>query len=172
MTGGEFAVTIDAPAETVWPWVADLGKHADWSPKPYTVEWIEGEPNAVGSRFRSIGAIPGDRQHANEGEVVESTRPERFAVTSHDKQGRYANVITLVTEGSGTKVTLRLEFVQMHGIAALLLPVVFPLVGKKDGRARMAMLKQRVEARAPEGPAGPGSSAGPSSTATSGPLDA
>jgi uncharacterized protein YndB with AHSA1/START domain len=172
MTGGEFAVTIDAPVEAVWPWVADLGKHAEWSPKPYAVEWIEGEPNAVGSRFRSVGAIPGDKQHANEGEIAESTRPERFAVTSHDKQGRYSNVITLVPDASGTKVTLRLDFVEMHGVAALLLPVVFPLVGKKDGRARMAMLKQRVEARTTEGPAGPGSSAGPSSTTTPSPPEA
>jgi uncharacterized protein YndB with AHSA1/START domain len=148
MTGGEFAVTIDAPPERVWPWVADLGKHAEWSPEPYTVEWTQGEPNAEGSRFRSVGAIPGDKHHANEGEVVESTRPERFALSSSDKQGTYSNVITLTPDGERTKVTLRLEFVQMHGMAALLLPLVFPLVGKKVGRARMALLKEKVEASA------------------------
>jgi uncharacterized protein YndB with AHSA1/START domain len=145
MTAGEFDVTIDAPADQVWPWVADLGKHAEWSPKPYVVEWIHGEPNAVGSRFRSVGVIPGDKQHTNEGEIIESTRPKRLALTSHDKQGSYSNVITLTPEGQGTKVTLRLEFVQMHGPAALLVPFVFPLLGKKDLRARMAMLKAKVE---------------------------
>jgi hypothetical protein len=31
-------------------------------------------------------------------------------------------------------------------MAALLAPIVFPLVGKKDMRARMALLKQKVEA--------------------------
>src|SRR5205809_443007 len=143
MTGGEFEVTIDAPADRVWPWVADLGKHAAWSPKPYTIEWIQGEPNAVSSRFRSIGAIPGDKEHANEGEIVESAAPKRFAISAHDKQGEYSNVITLTPDGQGTKVMLRLEFVQMHGMAALLLPVIFPLVGKKDQRTRMAMLRQR-----------------------------
>jgi len=145
MTGGKFEVTIDASADQVWPWVADLGKHAEWSAKPYSVVWIQGEPNAVGSRFRSVGAIPGDKEHANEGEIVESVAPERFALTAHDKQGTYSNVITLTPEGQGTKVTLRLEFVQMHGMAALLLPLIFPLVGKKDQRTRMAMLKEKVE---------------------------
>jgi uncharacterized protein YndB with AHSA1/START domain len=149
MTSGTFEVTIDAPADRVWPWVADLGKHAEWSPKPYAVEWIQGEPNALGSRYRSVGVIPGDKEHENEGEVVESKPPERFAIASHDKQGSYSNVFTLTPAGSGTKVTLRLEFVQMHGMAALLLPVIFPLVGKKDLRARMAMLKSKVEASSP-----------------------
>ena len=64
MTSGEFETTIEAPADRVWPWVADLGRHARWSPKPYSVEWTGGEPNAVGSRFRSVGAIPGDAKPA------------------------------------------------------------------------------------------------------------
>ena len=28
MTSGEVTVTIAAPPERIWPWVADLGKHA------------------------------------------------------------------------------------------------------------------------------------------------
>jgi hypothetical protein len=43
VTSGEFTVTIDAKPEVVWPWVADLSKHVDWSPKPYRIEWLEGE---------------------------------------------------------------------------------------------------------------------------------
>jgi len=55
VTSGEFTVRIDAQPFAVWPWVADLSKHVDWSPKPYRIEWLEGEPNAVGSRFHSAG---------------------------------------------------------------------------------------------------------------------
>ena len=32
MTSGVFETTIDAPVDRVWPWVADIGKHAEWSP--------------------------------------------------------------------------------------------------------------------------------------------
>jgi uncharacterized protein YndB with AHSA1/START domain len=145
MTSGDFEITIDAPVKRVWPWVADMGKHAEWSIKPYKMEWIQGEPNAVGSRYRSVGSIPGDKEHENEGEVVENKPQERFALRSNDKQGTYANVFTLTPVGQGTKVTFHLDFIQMHGMAALLIPVVFPLSGKKDIRARMAMLKQKVE---------------------------
>ncbi len=148
MTSGEFDVTIDAPVDRVWPWVADLGRHAEWSPKAYTVEWIEGEPNAVGSRYRSVGWVPGDKEHVNEGQIVENRPQERFALRAHDKDGAYANTFTLEPHGQGTKVTFRLDFQEMHGMAALAVPIVFPLIGKRDIRARMQLLKTRVEASA------------------------
>ena len=54
MTSGSFTVTIDAKPEVVAVGRRS-SKHADWSPKPYRIEWLEGEPNAVGSRFHSAG---------------------------------------------------------------------------------------------------------------------
>jgi uncharacterized protein YndB with AHSA1/START domain len=102
MTSGEVTVTIDAPPERVWPWVADLGRHSAWSPKPYSVEWIEGEPNVVGSRYRSIGEIPNDKHHVNEGEIVENHPNDRFVLHAHDKEGDYANPFTLKPVGSST----------------------------------------------------------------------
>ena len=135
MTSGEVTVTIDAPPERVWPWVADLGKHGAWSPKPYSVEWIEGEPNAVGSRYRSVGEIPNDKHHVNEGEIVESHPTDRFVLHAHDKEGDYANTFTLKPAGSSTEVTIHLEFVKMHGMASMMVPIIFPLVGQ-EGHAR------------------------------------
>src|SRR6185436_14917050 len=61
MTGGTFTTRIQAPVPSVWALVSDLDTHASWSPKPYTVEWLSGEPNQVGSRFRSVGWVPGDK---------------------------------------------------------------------------------------------------------------
>lgn len=149
MTSGVFDVTIDAPVDRVWPWVADLGKHAEWSPKDYTVEWTQGEPNAVGSRFRSVGWVPGDKHHVNEGEIVENRPQERFALRAHDKEGTYDDIFTLEPSGQGTKVTFRLDFGKMNGMARFAVPVLFPLVGKKDIRARMRMLKAKAEALRP-----------------------
>jgi uncharacterized protein YndB with AHSA1/START domain len=148
VASAEFTVTIDAKPEGVWPWVADLARDVEWSPKPYRVEWIQGGPNAVGSRFRSVGVIPGDKDHANEGEITESQPYARFALLSKDDQGEYANTYTLVPSGVGTEVRYRLEFLKMHGIAALLLPVEFPLWGRPQARKRMEALKAKVESSA------------------------
>src|SRR5581483_253335 len=145
MKPGVFEVTIDAPVERVWTWVADLSRHAEFSPRPYTVEWTQSEPNAVGSRFRSLGWIPGDSHRVNEGEVVENRPMERFAFRSSDKDGTYADTFTLEPAGRGTRVTFHLVFEKLNGMAGLMAPVFFPLVGKKDVRARMQLLKAKVE---------------------------
>ena len=148
MTSGSFTVTIDAKPEVVWPWVADLERHVDWSPKPYRIEWLEGEPNAVGSRFHSTGVIPGDKHHENEGRVTENQPHARFAIRSTDPQGEYAHTYTLMPNGEGTDVTHRLEFVEMHGLAAVLLPPIFALSGKRQSRERMEALKHKIESSA------------------------
>jgi len=148
MTGGTFNVTIDAPPDRVWPWVADLGKHAEWSPKPYSVAWTSGEPNAVGSHYRSVGAIPMDKHHVNEGEIVENRPQERFALRADDPDGPFSNVFTLTPKGAGTEVTFELRFPKMKGMHAVMAPPLFALVGKSDIRKRMAMLKAKVEGSA------------------------
>ena len=58
MTSGEFTVTIDAKPEAVWPWVADLSKHADWSPKPYRIEWLGGRAERGGEPVPFDGGDP------------------------------------------------------------------------------------------------------------------
>ena len=148
MTSGEFTVRIDTQPDAVWPWVADLSKHTDWSPKPYRIEWLEGEPNSVGSRFHSTGVIPGDKHHENEGRVTENQPRTRFAFASSDPQGEYAHAYDLTPNGGGTDVTHRIEFVKMHGLAAVLLPPIFALSGKPQSRRRMEALKQKVEGSA------------------------
>ena len=149
MTGGTFTTRIEAPQATVWGLVADLGTHPAWSPKPYTIEWVSGEPNQVGSTFRSVGWIPGDKQHTNEGEVTERVEPTRFAVKADDGGAWFINEFDLKPVGDGaTEVTFTLTFPEMKGFKALAVPIAFPLFGKPDIRKRMDLLKQRAEGAA------------------------
>jgi uncharacterized protein YndB with AHSA1/START domain len=146
MTEGGFTVSIAAPPEKVWPWISDLSTHHQWSPKPYTVEWISGEPNQVGSRFRSVGVIPMDKDHQNEGEITERVEQNRFALEAHDKEGDYRNVFELAAGPDGTTtVTHTLTFLKVNGMAAVMVPMIFPLVGKADIRKRMQLLKAKAE---------------------------
>ncbi len=146
MTGGTFTTRIQAPLPTVWRLVSDLDTHASWSPKSYTVEWISGEPNQVGSKFRSIGWIPGDKQHVNEGEITERVEPKRFALKSDDSGGWFINEFDLTPVGDGaTEVSFTITFPKLKGMAAVAAPVLFPLSGKPDIRKRLDLLKERAE---------------------------
>ena len=148
MAGGTFTTTIQAPPEQVWALVGDIGTHGSWSPKKYTVEWVSGQPNQVGSTFRSVGWIPGKSDNENTSEITERIEPTRFAFRSTDPQGVFVNEYDLRPVGEGaTEVSFTLTFPKMHGMAALATPIVFPLMGKPDIVKRLAMLKETAEAR-------------------------
>ena len=147
-TQGTLPITIDAPPDKVWPWVADLTKHPEYSPKPFQCELVSGEPGKVGTRYRSVGAIPNDKHHSNEVEVVESVPNERFVLRSDDELGAFTNTYVLRPVGSGTEVSHTLVFPPLKGLPAMVVPILFPLVGKKDMAKRLQLLKAKVESSA------------------------
>ena len=57
-------VTIDAPADEVWPWVAQLGQDRGGF---YSYEWLE---NLAGCRMRNADRIHPEWQHREIGETV------------------------------------------------------------------------------------------------------
>jgi uncharacterized protein YndB with AHSA1/START domain len=149
MTGGTFTTTIQAPPEMVWAVIADVGTHASWSPKAYTMQWTSGEPNQIGSTFHSVGWVPGNKHNENEVEIIERVEPTRFAFNAKDPTGVFRNEWDLRPAGNGsTEVSFTLTFPKMHGMAAVAAPILFPLTGKSDISKRMAMLKQTVESQA------------------------
>jgi len=145
-TQGTFTVTIDAPPDQVWPWVADLTKHGDYSPGQFSAELLSGEMGKVGTKYRSVGVIPGDKQHSNEVEVVEAVPNERLVLRSEDKLGSFTNTYVLRPAGSGTEVSHTIAFPPLKFPMSLMIPILFPIVGKRDGRKRMELLKAKVEA--------------------------
>lgn len=147
-TQGTFSVTVQAPPEAVWPWVGDLAKHAEWSPKPYRVELVSGEPGAIGTCYRSVGWVPGDKAHANDVEITALVPGEHLALRADEEMGSFVSTYDLRPAGDGTEVVFHLEFPPLKGLTALMVPVLFPLVGKRDIRARMQLLKKKVEATA------------------------
>jgi uncharacterized protein YndB with AHSA1/START domain len=98
-----WTVTIDAPPEKVWPWVADLAKHGEWSPKPYRMEWLSGDPNAVGSRFRSHGWLPQDKDHEMEGTITAHVPWSRYELVATDSSGDWMNRYELAHPGVGDR---------------------------------------------------------------------
>jgi uncharacterized protein YndB with AHSA1/START domain len=146
MTGGMFSTTIDAPIERVWAVVGDFGTHGSWSPKPFEFSWTGGEPNQVGATYHSQGSVPENSHNENDGEITERVEPTHLAFRATDPQGVFLNAWDLRSiDQNRTEASYTIQFPKMHGMAAVLAPVVFPLVGKSDVRKRLAMLKEKVE---------------------------
>ncbi len=143
----EWRVVINAKPDDVWAFVGDLNRHHEWSPKPYKVEWLSGEPNAVGSTFRSTGYLPQDKAHMMEGRVTVSEAPARFEVKTSDRAGECTNTYVLTAQGEGrTLVEKSVDLPAPRGAFKVILPVIFPLVIRPAVQKGMDMLKARVEA--------------------------
>jgi uncharacterized protein YndB with AHSA1/START domain len=145
---GTFTVTIDAPPEKVWPFIADVTRHGEYSPKAFTAELVSGDVGKVGSRYRSVGWIPNDKNHSNEVEIVEAVENERVVLRSDDALGDFTNTYVLKPVGAGTEVTWTMTFPPLKFPMSMLAPVLFPIVGKPDGRKRVQLLKAKVESSA------------------------
>ncbi len=145
---GDFKISINASPEAVWTFLGDVSRHVDWSPKPYRVALISGDANSVGSKYESFGWVPGDKDHRNECQIVESVPNARLVLNAIDPQGIFKNTYVLTSSGSATIVDYSLEFPKLSGVTAILAPIAFPLVGKADIRKRLNLLKAKAESLA------------------------
>lgn len=145
-TQGSATTTIAAPPAQVWPWIVQVERHGEWSPKAHQVSRTSGDGDAVGSRYHSTGAVPGDKHHENDVEITELVPEQRLVLRASDPMGTFTNRYDLKPVEGGTEVTHHIEFPPLKGIAAMMVPILFPLVGKTDMRKRLGLLKAKVEA--------------------------
>jgi uncharacterized protein YndB with AHSA1/START domain len=139
---------IDAPADAIWPWIADITKHSQWSPKPFEAKLTSGVNGAVGSTYSSVGFVPpAEKDHKNEVTITEVIPNSRFVFKSHDENGYFTNTFTLKSTGSGTEVTFQHDFPKMIGMGRILVPLLVPIVGKRDTKVRLGMLKNKAEGK-------------------------
>ena len=142
-------VTIAAAPEAVWPWIVDLTRHGEWSPKPYSVALVSGMPNEIGSRYRSVGWVPpNDKNHVNDVEITEVVPMSRLELKATDADGTFVNTFELKPVRTGTEVSFHIVFPPMKGISAVLVPLLFPIVAKPDFKKRLNLLKAKVESEA------------------------
>jgi uncharacterized protein YndB with AHSA1/START domain len=140
--------SIDAPVEAVWPWIADITKHAQWSPKPFVAQLTSGENGAVGSTYSTVGHVPpADKNHKNEVEITQVVPNSKFVFRAHDENGYFINTFTLKPTGAGTQVTFQHDFPKMKGAGRILLPLLLPIVGKRDAMVRLGALKAKAEGK-------------------------
>ena len=61
-------VVVQQSPEKVFDYLADITRHGEWSPKAYTATALTDGPVRIGSKYQSVGWLPGDAQHQNHGE--------------------------------------------------------------------------------------------------------
>lgn len=139
-----FTTTIDRTPDVVFAYLADVGKHAEWSPKPFRVEGVTG-PVKAGDSFTSIGAIPGDKNHHNEVTVQECAPPTRLVLDSMEKGEHFFNTFELHADGAGTRLTRTIDAPTPSFPLSLVFPLIMAAFIRPDMQKGLRMLKGSLE---------------------------
>ena len=139
----EESITVAAPRERVWPWVAEPTRYAE-----YMVGWswdpIPGEPSS-GLRARFwLNVEVGSTDLGGAVELVEFDPPHELAwtnVSGIDNRGRW-----ILRERDGeTEVTMRFSYQVPGGLLALIASRLSAPMMRRDVRKSLASLKRLLE---------------------------
>lgn len=152
-------VRIDAPAEDVWPWVADPVRILRWNPKMVSVERGGKGPVSLGEPYGVVYEMGGRRSELM-AEVIRCESPRDITAGLHPAEvatrfhpsgggpGVYVEVFRLEARGDHTFVSHFVDL-QQAGLPRLARVLFFVLqrIGKPVGQPYLARLKELVEAR-------------------------
>lgn len=139
-----FTTTINRTPEDVFAYLADIGKHAEWSPKPFRVEGASG-PVKVGDTFTTVGTIPGDKNHRNDVTVTECSAPHRLVLDSQEKDEHFINTFELEADGDGTKLTRIMDAPKPPFPLSVVFPLILTAFIRPDVNKGLANLKANLE---------------------------
>jgi len=141
MTG---TIVVQRSQQEVFDYLVQLNRHGEWSPKPWRVEGDPG-PLRLGTKFTSIGTVPGDKNYRNEVEVTECTPPSRIRWETDEKAGHFANTFVLTPEESTTRVERTFEWPEQKGFTRLIFPLIYMLIIRPNFHKGLNLFKVRME---------------------------
>ena len=141
------AITIDAPASAVWPWIAQMGP----SPRggAYTYDWIE---NLLGLDMHSADRVLPDYQHPQVGDTLgygknrmrfERVEPQRVLAT-RSEDGNWVWSFVLDEQDGRTRLISRNRF-RLPSLIAKIGMVPMEPASLVMERKMLLGIKQRAE---------------------------
>ena len=143
-------IDVDAPAERVYDYVADLTRHPEWADQQMTVTHVSGPEQGPGATFTTHVVIDLPVGHSSDDAtvvVVEAVPQKRFVYEATDSAGRHRWTIDLTGSGGRTHVTQSVERLGAPLWFRLVQPVLWRAMGGKMVSNGLANLKATVEAK-------------------------
>jgi uncharacterized protein YndB with AHSA1/START domain len=141
-----FRISIDAPPEKVFDYVADVTRHPEWANRKAGLRMSEvsGGPPAVGAKYRSESTFFG-KPAVGDITVTAYEPPRRFAfMVNHQQEGKkdvhIEHTFTVTPQGGGALVERKMDG-DGNPIAGL---VFYPAI-RADFMAALRNLKARLE---------------------------
>jgi uncharacterized membrane protein len=149
----EASIVIDAPVAAVWGLVSDVTRTGEWSVECRGAEWLDGATGPVkGARFRGRNRRNATRW-SRVCEVLEVDAAQRLAWRTLPTRLLPDSTrweFELAPAGAGTKLTERMQVLQIPGLYDRLFAAMLPAHRDRtaDLEADLGRIKTRLEANA------------------------
>lgn len=135
-------VTIDAPVDEVFDFVADERNEPAFNPRMLRVEKLTDDPIGTGTRFAAT-VLSGRRPEDMIVEFTSFDRPHRLASRSATASAEIRGALTFAAVPEGTRLSWSWEL-RPKGFYRLLAPLIGPL-GRRSERTVWTGLKRHLE---------------------------
>ena len=138
-------IVINAPAEKVFNYLADITKHSEWGnpSQKLQVEKTSGGPVGQGSTFKSVG-----KQFGTQNDTVTITEyvpNQKLVYQAEGNAGLIRHTVELSPSGGGTMVSKSFEAVKPKFPLTIMLPVVNGILQPRALASDLSRIKARLE---------------------------
>lgn len=141
----EQQITINAPAEKVFTYLADISKHGEWGnpSQKLQVEKTSAGPVGQGSTFKSVGQQFGRQDDTVT--ITEYVPNQRVVYESQGKAGHIRHTFEITPSGEGTQVTKRFDVVKAGFPFVIFQPIVKAFILPGAMQSDLQRIKEKVE---------------------------
>ncbi len=141
----EKQMVINAPVEQVFPYLADITRHAEWGQAGHKLEiekTSEG-PVGQGSTFRSIGHQFGRNEDTVT--ITEYVPDQRIVYESEGSAGTIRHSFDLAPADGGVQVTKGFDVVQAKFPFSIFAPIVTAFLTPGNLQGDLQRIKEKIE---------------------------
>jgi len=138
-------ITINAPAEKVFNYVADITKHGEWGnpSQKLQVEKTSAGPIGQGSTFKSVGQQFGRQDDTVT--ITEHVANQRVVYESQGKAGLFRHSFEITPAGSGVELTKSADVLKAGFPFVIFQPIVRAFVMPGALNSDLKRIKAKVE---------------------------
>lgn len=144
MTAFERQITINAPADKVFSYLADFTRHPEWAAHHLRIEQTSQGPVSVGSTFASVGHEMG--QHKAKVTISEFVPNSKIVYEADDDTGLFRHHCLFQEEDGQTRLTKGVEALQLRSFLLRLLTPFIPLMIPRALDGDLQRIKAKLEA--------------------------
>jgi uncharacterized protein YndB with AHSA1/START domain len=142
----EKQITVNAPAEKVFNYVADISKHGEWGNpgQKLQVEKTSSGPIGQGSTFKSVGQQFGRQEDTVT--ITEYVPNQRVVYESQGKAGLFRHAFEITPAGSGVQLTKSADVLKAGFPFVIFQPIVQMFVMPGALKSDLERIKAKLEA--------------------------